>query len=89
MENKDSDRLAQAGAPPRLLGKVAMLGASERESERASEAREEKKGKTWHGSVKSASFVCCLGLSFAKENRPGVQKNSQLFFFGFQTSVAF
>lgn len=45
MENKDSDRLAQARAPPRLLGKVAMLGASERESERASEARKEKKAR--------------------------------------------
>lgn len=83
MENKNSDRLAQAGAPPRLLGKVAMLGASERERERARELRKEKKGKTWHGSVKSASFVCFLGLSFRKENRPGVQKNSELS--GFQT----
>lgn len=76
--NKDSDSLAQAGAPPRLLGKLAMRGASERGSERA-EGR--KKGKTWHGAVKSASFVCFLGLSFRKENRPGVQRNSELFFF--------
>lgn len=45
MENKNSDRLAQAGAPPRLLGKVAMLGASERERERARELRKEKKAR--------------------------------------------
>lgn len=45
MENKNSDRLAQAGAPPRLLGKVAMLGASERERERAREPRKEKKAR--------------------------------------------
>lgn len=31
------------------------------------EKKEEKKGKTWHGSVKWAPFVCSLGLSFGKE----------------------
>lgn len=58
LENKDSDRLAQAGAPPRLLGKVAMLGASERESERArARAREGKKKKARLGTAQSNQLL--------------------------------
>ena len=89
--DKNSDRLAQAGPPPRLLG---MLPYWEQKSEREKErergkgeresrgrAEERKKGKTWHSSVKSASFVCFLGLSFRKENRPGVQKTQNFLVF--------
>lgn len=85
--DKNSDRLAQPGPPPRLLGRLPyweQRSEREKEGERGrGRAGERKKGKTWHSSVKSASFVCFLGLSFRKENRPGVQKNSELF--GFQT----
>ena len=59
------------------------LGEREgRERERGrGRAEERKKGKTWHSSVKSASFVCILGLSFRKENRPGVQKTQNFLVF--------
>lgn len=90
--DKNSDRLAQAGPPPRLLGRLPYWEQkSEREKEREREGRERergrgraeerKKGKTWHSSVKSASFVCFLGLSFRKENRPGVQKTQNFLVF--------
>ena len=89
--DKNSDRLAQAGPPPRLLGRLSYWEQkSEREKERErgkgeresrGRAEERKKGKTWHSSVKSASFVCFLGLSFRKENRPGVQKTQNFLVF--------
>lgn len=76
--NKNSDSLAQAGVLPRRVGKVAMLWARERER-----WRKREKGKTWHSSVKSASFVCFLSLSFRNENHLGIKKNSEVF--GFQS----
>ena len=88
--DKNSDRLAQAGPPPRLLGRLPYWEQkSERKREREGRERERgrgraeerKKGKTWHSSVKSASFVCFLGLSFRKENRPGVQKTQNFLVF--------
>lgn len=81
---KQELRQAGTGWSSAKTAREGCHAGSERVRERASErAEERKKGKTWHGSVKSASFVCFLGLSFRKENRPGVQKNSELF--GFQT----
>lgn len=57
MENKNSDRLAQAGAPPRLLGKVAMLGESEGERERARELRKGGKKKARLGTAQSNQLL--------------------------------
>lgn len=55
--------------------------SGERKREREGREREaeggelrKKKGKTWHGSVKSASFVCFLRLSFRKKTVLGYRK---------------
>ena len=90
--DKNSDRLAQAGPPPRLLGRLPYWEQkSEREKEREREGRERereaegelrKEKKARLGTAQSNQLLLsAFGLSFRKENRPGVQKTQNFLVF--------
>lgn len=73
--NKNSDSLAQAGVLPRLLGKVAMLWARERERWRKRKKRQDL------AQLSQLGFFCLLSQLELQERNPSWNKKLRSFWF--------